>query len=489
MRPLRLIPALELDPRLVAFVQKPLGKFALLSLFLASLSLVVDGRLLIDTAVVLILLSIFESQRRVVLSFAALYWAVVHVEFRWDLLAYLRQRLPPTAELPDFGVFRVQIVAAVFIAGALLHHLFRQRRDSWAARQPAWFLASAQLGLLATLAAIPPWGTSWIFAWAFVLGLGSYLWFFAYALLDLRKNRNRSFADQVGFLHPFWGSTNTPFPKGIAYAEQIEARDATQLAVARLKGLKLLWWSLALIVVQEALRAALFGEAFFGRLLPVSLAVPPIEIAFRASSVGRAFPWQVNFASMMADLALDGLRLSIWGHQFVAVARQAGFAARRNTYKPFLATNVSDFFNRYYYYFKELLVDCFFYPVFYSLPRKRFKLALFLATMSAAGLGNYLYHFLRDAHITAERGIAAALRDSHMLLLYCTLLAMIIFLSQVRRIGRNKQGPGSWRSLRGMVAVWIIFALLNTLVVELWNSNLSDHVRFLADSLPLSAIR
>jgi hypothetical protein len=187
---------------------------------------------------------------------------------------------------------------------------------------------------------------------------------------------------------------------------------------------------------------------------------------------------------MFLELALAGLKLSIWGHQFIAVARMSGFNARRNTYKPFLATNVSEFFNRYYYYFKELLVDCFFYPVFYALPRRRPKVALFVATLVAAGFGNFVYHLLRDVHVVAERGLLRTIADSQAHALYCLLLALAIFASQVRRVGRGKAARSPLAQWRAIVGVWIVFAILTTLYVDMRNTRLIDHLRFLADSLP-----
>ena len=43
----------------------------------------------------------------------------------------------------------------------------------------------------------------------------------------------------------------------------------------------------------------------------------------------------------------------------VGYLRLCGFNVFRNTYKPLLAETMVEFWNRYYYYFKELLVNFF----------------------------------------------------------------------------------------------------------------------------------
>jgi len=485
MRSLRIIPNLEQDPRLLRWVQTHAGRIAVLLVFISSLAVTLRGSLLLDTALILTLVTWLPSRRRTILLFAALYWALLHVHLRWDLLVAVRGRSGSELVLPDFGVFRFQVIAAALLACALIHLWFRARPDTLAARYPAWFLAAIHLSLALTLSALPWLGPVSLYAWGFLLAFGSYLWFLAYALLDLRRRPNRDFVDQLGLFHPFWGSTSTPFPKGVAYADEIEARDSEALAVSQLKGVKLIWWSLLLAAAAAGLRAVFFGHPLLGEgRLGFGIPVPPLEIAFEASAQGRPFPWHQNALAMFLDLALDGLSLSVWGHQFIATARMAGFNARRNTYKPFLATSVSDFFNRYYYYFKELLVDCFFYPVIYSLPRRRIKLSLFVATLAAAGIGNFAYHLIRDLHVVAERGFMRTLVDSRVHALYCLVLAIAIFVSQLRRIGGRSEPPTGLSRWRRIVLVWLFFALLSTLYVDMRNTAIVDHLRFFADSLP-----
>ena len=485
MRRLSIIPALEKDSRLVAWAQTGSGRIAILLLFFFGLSVQVHGRLLLSTTVVLGLLSFLPDQRRPILLFSALFWAVLHSPVRWETLRHLMGARELKAAIPDQRAWATTCVAVVLVACALVFRLLRARQASWAARYPALALAAFHGLLLVALEASPFRGPVWLAAWSFALVSAHYLWYLAYALLDLRRTPDRSFTTHLGVFQPFWGSTQTPFPKGAAYLDQIEARTPEALAVSQLKGLKLLWWSLFLYFLERLGGAVFYGHPSpVGARLPVALPVAELALAFRASVAGHPLPWHQNWLAMFVDLGMDGLHLAVWGHRFVAIARMAGFAARRNTYKPFLATNVSEFFNRYYYYFKELLVDLFFYPVLYALPRRRLKLALFLATVAAAGGANYLYHFYRDAFIVAQVGLWRALVVSHLHAAYCALLALAIFVSQVRRIGRARQPLGRLAELRAVLTVWLIYAVLNSLTVDLRQSTLLQHLRFLVDALP-----
>ena len=78
----------------------------------------------------------------------------------------------------------------------------------------------------------------------------------------------------------------------------------------------------------------------------------------------------------------------------VGCIRLLGFNVFRNTYKPLLAESIVEFWNRYYYYFKELLVEFFFYPTYLRSSWARPGIRMFLAVFAAAFIGNMYYHVL-----------------------------------------------------------------------------------------------
>ena len=114
--------------------------------------------------------------------------------------------------------------------------------------------------------------------------------------------------------------------------------------------------------------------------------------------------------------------MTVFGGVIIATARLAGFRLLRNTYRPLESTTLAEFWNRYYFYYKELLVDHFFYPTFVRCFRGHRRLRMFFATFVAACVGNLLFQFIRDIDSVGEMGLWRAVvgQQSHAL---STLLA------------------------------------------------------------------
>src|SRR5207247_2697015 len=111
----------------------------------------------------------------------------------------------------------------------------------------------------------------------------------------------------------------------------------------------------------------------------------------------------------IADCSENVIVIYVWGHTMIACFRMSGFRALRNNYRPLAARTIAEFLNRYYFYFKELLVEFFFYPTFFRFFKGRTRLRLAAATFAAAGLGNMFFHFIRDVGYVAQLGLWRAL--------------------------------------------------------------------------------
>jgi D-alanyl-lipoteichoic acid acyltransferase DltB (MBOAT superfamily) len=145
--------------------------------------------------------------------------------------------------------------------------------------------------------------------------------------------------------------------------------------------------------------------------------------------------------------------MTVWGGAIIVCARLAGFRLLRNTYRPMESTTLAEFWNRYYFYYKELLVDHFFYPVFLRYFRTNRKLRMFFATFMAACVGNLTYHFLRDIHFVAELGWWNALSGEASHAFYTFLLAIGVGVSQMRVRGdRPRKG---WLRGRVLPCLWV----------------------------------
>jgi D-alanyl-lipoteichoic acid acyltransferase DltB (MBOAT superfamily) len=181
----------------------------------------------------------------------------------------------------------------------------------------------------------------------------------------------------------------------------------------------------------------------FQRVVYQKLGIPEFQVALEHSAVGNPFAWYWNCLSLVSAFLLSLLSMSAWGHQIIACARMAGFRALRNTYRPLESRTLTEFWNRFYFYFKELLVDMFFYPTYLRYFKKTPRLRMVAATMAAACVGNAIFHFLRDISCVAELGWWRAIADFQTYLFYCFVLGIGISISQSR--ARRKDDPSrSW---------------------------------------------
>ena len=292
-----------------------------------------------------------------------------------------------------------------------------------------------------------------VLLWSLTLAFLPYFWFLAYALGDLAAGQQAPTAHFLGVFHPFWSNSPVPFGKGVSYLRKFEATNPTELAITQLKAVKLALWAVMLAVLSYAL-ATIFNQY---------LAIPEYDDVFSAFVAGRSYSWPICWLSLIAFYLHDILTITIIGAIFIAYARMAGFRLLRNTYKPLAATTIADFWNRYFYYYKELLVDNFFYPERHTfLCLKKYpRLRIFFATFMAACVGNLFFHFAIDIHFVAEMGWRRALVGEQSHAFYTLLLALGIGLSQMRnRVAMRSQKRLPRRLVAG-VGVALFFCLIH----------------------------
>jgi hypothetical protein len=70
--------------------------------------------------------------------------------------------------------------------------------------------------------------------------------------------------------------------------------------------------------------------------------------------VERQAPFLTSRASLYCELVWQVLRHAAAEHMIIGTLRLFGFNVFRNTYKPLPPESILEFWNRYYYYFKEL---------------------------------------------------------------------------------------------------------------------------------------
>ncbi|MCU1241683.1 MAG: hypothetical protein JWO71_2409 [Candidatus Acidoferrum typicum] len=446
----RLIPRIETYPAVVAFAQTLAGKLVLLALF--GLGLAYNHQSWEPLILFLALITFLPGQRRILLTLSTLAFAF--------LVTWTSFKRP---------LYVVTLLCLTLLLGAFLFWSAARWPRSWYGRNTILIFLSgfAALVLIAATAPQNVWFSHPL--WDFTYMLSTYMWFIGYSLLDAKLEDHDRFGLQLGCYRPFWGSTNTPFAKGAAYLRRIEARNAEQLAITQLKGLKLLAWA-SLI--------SLFSN-FYQHYIYESFPIPTYSQALSLSASHVHLPWYVCWASLIGNFFGGIISLSIFGHTIIACCRMAGFNALRNTYRPLSSRTVAEFFNRYYFYFKELLVDFFFYPIFLRCFRKNQKLRLVVSIFAAACFGNAFYHFSRDLNLVYSLGLARALQGYQVYLFYCFALATAISISRLRP--RSPMPPGFIRArLLPSFSVVLVYCLLDVFGSTERNYPLTEHFRFFA---------
>jgi hypothetical protein len=327
------------------------------------------------------------------------------------------------------------------------------------------------LGLfVATLVAsqAPLVGLPWLLAAATSLAMGSYFWFFAYWIAENHSPDNKLSPLSVGAWRPFWGFTNVPYGKGCAYLSRVEARDDQQLLESQLSGLKLLLRATILALVLHL--AVQLQHSRLGWMLPT------YPEALDAMKAGSPLTLPLRWIALVVSFLFGVTGLAISGHQVIAICRMAGFNAFRNTYRPFESTSIAEFYNRIYWYFKELLATFFFYPTYLRYFKSYPRLRLFAATFAAAGLGNFIYHFLRDYGYVYRFGLFEALRLYSSYAIYSLILGAAIALSQLRILSRKgRPEPGGLRRYAAIGGVLTFYFLISIIEEPNLKHSLGDY--------------
>ncbi len=447
---LRLIPALETSPWLVARAQTVPGKLLLLTLFGALLAVL--SPTWAPVMVFLALSTFLPAHRRRVLTLGALVFSLV---------------LP---NLLEPAPIRTAMTAVVFTLGAGLYAAARRWPQAPLLRRPVRLLLIGTALFVAWVGWQPGAFDASSWAWQLAGLLVKTQYFIAYALLDRLSAQADSTAAQVGTFSPFWGGAITPYPKGAANLRKIEAKTDEALAITQLKGFKLLLWS---GVLAGAYRG--FEYVAFERLQ-----LPTLDQTLGALSTQTPPTLLACWEALLGNFALQLFHLSVLGHRIIACCRMAGFAALRNTYRPLEARTIAEFWNRYYYYFKELLVDVFYYPAFVRYFKKWPLLRRNFAVFSAVFLGNLYYHFFRSVSLIQTEGFLSALRRMDVYAVQCLMLACAISLSQ--EYNRNRapaRGPFA------LARVALFYCVMFAFVDESFTFPLQVHVRFFGRMLGL----
>jgi len=406
--PQTLIPRIDTDPRVVAFAQTNAGKLAML----ASAAVLLYFRGVRDPVVIAVLAGIFFLPRHAwtLMAIGGIYWI-------------------PSMIKGGFSLEQRAIATTLALATvALLWLIVRHRPTGFIGRRPRLALLGV-FGAAVGAALLTPGDVS-IVMWSLVAALSACLWIFSFALTDRAEASPWPNAAMFFSFFPAALASTTPFFKRPSAMRRMEAKNAEERAVIQLKGLKLLAWSFLLSLVWATL------DTLWG-----AVGIPKLTDAIAASTAHHPPSWYLCWASLLAGFVDSVMRTAIWGNTVVAGCRLAGFKLLRNSYRPLESRTVVEFWNRYYYYFKELVADFFFYPVYMRCFKRHPRVRVLFATWVSVGLGVPLFHFIRDIDVVRQLGLWRALTGYHVYLCYASMLSIGIGVSQIRKMTapRNPQ--------------------------------------------------
>jgi hypothetical protein len=326
-----------------------------------------------------------------------------------------------------------------------------KRPKSVLARHPVLcILAILTLATVTGLYALEP-GFSQVWLIAAIKIVAAYMWFICYGIIDQRAAKHPPASFSLGTLRGFWGSFSPPIGKGAAYLARVRCRTREELAITQLKGLKLLAWSFVMFAISHGLQNTM-----------AALGIAPLKAQLASAEHVSFAPRIHGLTALVVATAAAALELAGWSHRVVACLRFAGFRLPRNSCRPLTSRSIAEFWNRYYYYFKEMLVDFFFYPTFLRCFKKQPRLRVFFATFMAAGVGNAIFHFFRQLDLLFTMGVREATIGFTSYIVYCVILATAIGLSQARSTGVVAAAPPSFASrLKSFVCVWGLVLVLH----------------------------
>lgn len=309
-------------------------------------------------------------------------------------------------------------------------------------------------------------------AWCAIAAVSAYFWYLAYALIDQRTKQPAPLVLHLATFNPFSWPTNVPMGKGAANWRGHEANTSEELAITQLKGVKLLAWALLLSALLSAFRWCVYEQ----------LGVPQLKVAFDQFLNGTYTPTPFSLVSVLVSLPEQLLLIAITGHIIIAVARLAGFRLLRNTCRPLSARTVAEFWNRYVYYFKEILVHVYFYPTFVRCFKRYPRLRVAFATFMAAGVGNFFFHFTMQTPTIARYGVLETLVRMQTYAFYCALLSLGIVVSQLR--SRRATPEAGWirYQLIPSLGVLTFFCFLSFFDGPQRHVSLARHFEFLLRS-------
>ncbi len=144
-------------------------------------------------------------------------------------------------------------------------------------------------------------------------------------------------------------------------------------------------------------------------------------------------------------------------HFKVGLWRIFGYNVDPHFNKPWLATNLANFWSRYAFHFRAFLVGAFYYPIFLRFFKKHLQIRVFVATMAAACVGNMIWgHMSENLYYEGlewENILDYLPRWPYFLLLGLGISLVQVYLLRKKR--NRKPWTWGWRILTDILAAYV----------------------------------
>lgn len=419
------------NPKAIAAVSAISGRLVLNAIFAGALFATgyFSASLLVLITLTLIACSLFPERRLSMMSLAGMFYVVVRpfrTDQQRDLVLSFKNGIPAVAELPAIAVYAPVVASFLFVCGVCLH-LQKRFSQHVLAQRPVLMQFIVLTGLTVLAVQLPDHSFGKMLVWSFVIIYSASFFFLAYAFADQRAKDQTPVGFRLGFMRPFWGGSSIPM-KGLHFFKRFEAKTPEELSKVQLRALKLAVWAVILSVV--------YAAGFY--LLHEVLMLPTLLEAIGMVSAGEGLGHSTAWGVVGANFVLDVVGLAAGTHALVAIVRMAGYGIPRNVSRPLTSRSVAEFWNRYFYYFKEVLVDFFFYPAFVRYFKKSPKLRIAFATFCAAFVGNVLFGVLSQMHLFNTGGVIDVVSHFENYIFYALVLTAALIVSQ---LNPNKPKP------------------------------------------------
>lgn len=217
--------------------------------------------------------------------------------------------------------------------------------------------------------------------------------------------------------------------------------------------------------------AAIFGY-FRIRYVPVigeeeKASFPMIQSALIALHSGKSLSTLDLWRAVLTDFGFYFILLMWTGLMAVATMRMAGFHVFRNTYRLFESSTFSEFFERYQYFYKELVFTVTFWPLFVRMRsiglKWRVALSLFLSVGVYNTYLNLTFRWTKTVFLDFDGAAQKMLTFTINYLVYATMLAALIYPSMLKAVtGRETATHSTWRRIVKLLGILLTFAAIRT---------------------------